>query len=57
MFKVVNSSDQIEAQGKPFSAITIPLTQDPKDLQLAKNILNQNLLSSQCPVFLRLRFV
>ena len=31
-FKVVNRRDQVEAQGKSFSAITISLTQDPKYL-------------------------
>jgi hypothetical protein len=46
-FEVVNCSDQIEAQGKSLSAITIPFTQDPKDLQLTKNMLNQNSFSSQ----------
>jgi hypothetical protein len=46
-FKVVNRSDQIETQGKSRSAITIALAQDPKHLQLAKNMLNQNSLSSQ----------
>src|SRR5215211_448411 len=55
-FKVVNSRDQVETQGKSLSAIAILLTQDPKHFQLAKNMLNQNSLSSQCPVFLLLLF-
>ena len=31
-FKVVNRSDQIEAQGKSLSSIAIPFTQNPKYL-------------------------
>ena len=36
-FVVMNGSDQIEAQGKPCSEITIPLAQDKKHFQY-KNI-------------------
>lgn len=46
-FKVVNRGDQVEAQRKSRSPITIPLTQDTKHFQLAKNMLNHNPLSSQ----------
>jgi hypothetical protein len=49
-FKVVNRSNQIETQGKSHSAIAIPLTQDPKDLQFAKNMLNQNSFPTQCTI-------
>ena len=35
-FKVVNRGDQVEAQRKSRSPITIPLTQDTKHFQLAK---------------------
>jgi len=55
-FKVVNSSDQIETQGKSLSAIAIPLTQDTKHLQLAKNMLNQDPLASQGTISLLLLF-
>lgn len=55
-FKVVNCGDQVEAQGKSLSAITISFTQDPKDLQLTKNMLNQNSLSRQGPISLLLLF-
>jgi hypothetical protein len=53
-FKVVNGSDQVEAQRKPCSAIAIPLTQDTKHLQFAKNMLNDDPLTSQRPIFLLL---
>jgi hypothetical protein len=46
-FKVVNRGDQVEAQRKSRSPITIPLTQDTKLFQLVKNMLNHNPLSSQ----------
>ena len=55
-FKVVDSSNQVEAQSKSCSAIAIPLTEDPKDLQLAKNMLNHDPLSSQRTIFLLLLF-
>lgn len=46
-FKVVNRGDQVEAQRKSRSPITIPLTQDTKHFQLVKNMLNHDPLSSQ----------
>ena len=52
--KVVNRSNQVETQGKSLSTIAIPLTQDTKHFQLAKNMLNHNPLSSQRPVALLL---
>ena len=55
-FKVVDCSDQIEAQGKSLPAITISLAQDPKDLQLTKNMLNQNSFSSQGTISLLFLF-
>jgi len=51
-FEVVNGSDQIETDSKSGSAIAIPLTQDPKYFQLAKNMLNHDSLASQRLVFL-----
>ena len=50
--KVVNGSDQIETDSKSRSTIAIPLTQDPKYFQLAKNMLNHDSLASQRLVFL-----
>ena len=55
-FKVVNRSDQIETDSKSRSTIAIPLTQDTKDLQLAKNMLNHDPLSSQRTISLLLLF-
>jgi chemotaxis methyl-accepting protein methylase len=55
-FKVVECSDQIETQGKSGSAIAIPLTQNTKHFQFAKNMLNHNPLASQRTVFLLFLF-
>ncbi len=49
-FEVVDGSDQIEAQPKAFSPITVTLTQDPKDFQLADDILDQNAFPGQLAV-------
>jgi hypothetical protein len=54
--KVVDCRDQIEAQGKSLSAITISFTQDPKDLQLTENMLNQNSFSSEGTISLLFLF-
>ncbi len=45
-FTIVNSSDQIETDGKSGSTIAIAFTQDAKDLQLAKNMLDHDPLAS-----------
>ena len=43
-FQVVDGRNQIETQPKAFSPITVALTQDPKDFQLANDVLDQNAL-------------
>ena len=43
----MNRRDQIEAQGKPLSAIAVPFTQNTKHFQFAKNMFNQNSFTSQ----------
>ena len=48
----MNSGDQVETQRKPLPRIAIPLTQDPKHLQFAKNMFNQNPFTSQAAVLL-----
>ena len=55
-FKVVNRSNQVEAQSKSLSAITISLTQDTKHFQFTKNMFNQNPLASQGTIALLLSF-
>ena len=52
----MNSSDQVEAQSKSLSAITIPLTQDTKDFQFTKNMLNHDSLPGQGMISLFLSF-
>jgi len=41
-FKVVNCSDKIESERKAFAPVSVPFTQDPKNLQLANDVLDQN---------------
>ena len=41
-FEVVDGRNQIETQAKAFSAITVAFTQNPKDFQLADDVLYQN---------------
>ena len=55
-FKVVNSRDQIEAQGKPFSTITISLTQNTKHFQLTEYMFNHNPFPCQTPIALFFSF-
>jgi hypothetical protein len=55
-FKVVNCSKQVEAQSKSLSAIAVSLTQDPKDLQVPKNMFNQSSFPSQRTISLLLLF-
>ncbi len=45
-FEVVKGSDQIETESKSGSTIAIAFTQDAKDLQLAKNMLDHDPLVS-----------
>ena len=51
-FEVVDRSNQVEAQGKSLSAIAISLAQNTKHFQLAKNMFNQNSLTSQSAISL-----
>jgi hypothetical protein len=55
-FKVVNCSDQVETQSKSRSAIAIALTQETKDFQLAKIMVNHDPLASQRTIMLQLLF-
>lgn len=53
---MVNRGNQVEAQGKSLSAITIPLTQDTKHFQLAKYMFNHDPFSSQGTISLFFSF-
>jgi len=55
-FEVVNCRDQVETQSKSFPTVTIPLTQNAKDFQLAKYMFNHNSFSCQTPIALFFAF-
>lgn len=56
-FKVVNGGDQVEAQSKSLTTITILFAQNTKHFQLAEYMFNHNPFSCQTPIalFLSLR--
>ncbi len=40
--EIIESGDEIEAQAKSFSTVSIAFAQDPEDLQSANDILDQD---------------
>lgn len=51
-FKVINSGDKVETQGKSLSSVSVSFAENAKNFQLTKNMLNQNSFASQSTVAL-----